>query len=175
MSFDPKEAFKKIKSGLLKKEIEHRWVPVENYHCTLNFLGETDPLMLPELKNLMRMVADRHAPFKLDIHGAEAFPETRMGRVIYVGIQNSRELRSLQEDCLEVLREKFHPEERAYIPHLTIARLRNPKNLSDILSPVKKHHFGTLDVPYLVLYESKSGGAFPVYVPLEKFRLAAHE
>lgn len=120
-------------------------------------------------------MAERHAPFSLDIHGVDAFPEIRKGRIIYVGVQNAKELRALQEDCLNVLREKFHPEERDYIPHLTVARLRNPHNLSDILSPVKKHHFGKLDVPYLVLYESISGGAFPVYEPLEKFSLSAHE
>lgn len=159
----------------MRKEIEHRWVPVENYHCTLNFIGETDSSKIPELVTLMQSVAERHAPFSLDIHGMDAFPEFRMGRVIYVGVQNSKELRALQEDCLETLREKFHPEERDYIPHLTVARLRNPRNLSDILSPVKNHHFGNLDVPYLVLYESKSGGAYPVYVPLEKFSLSAHK
>lgn len=160
-----------MKTNLLKKELEHRWVPVDNYHCTLNFLGETNPDLLPELQVLLQRIAERHKPFDLKIHGVEAFPETDAGRVIYVGVQNSKELRYLQEDCLEVLREKFHPEERPYIPHLTIARLRNPKNLSDILSPVKNQNFGTLHVPDLVLYESVSGGAFPVYKPVGKFPL----
>jgi 2'-5' RNA ligase len=161
-----------VKTNLLKKELEHRWVPVENYHCTLNFLGETNPELLPELKNLLESVSKRHKAFDLKVHGVEAFPETEAGRVIYVGVQNAKELRALQEDCLEVLREKFHPEERPYVPHLTIARLRNPKNLKDILSPVKNQEFGTLLVPELVLYESVSGGAFPVYKPVVKFALS---
>lgn len=160
-----------MKTNLLKKEIEHRWVPVENYHCTLNFLGETNPELVPELKTLLETVAGRHRPFDLKIHETHAFPETNAGRVIYVGVQNTKELRALQEDCLNELRTKFHPEERPYVPHLTIARLRNPRNLLDILSPVKNQNFGTLHVPELILYESVSGGAFPVYKPIEKFPL----
>jgi RNA 2',3'-cyclic 3'-phosphodiesterase len=160
-----------VRTNLLKKELEHRWVPPDNYHCTLNFLGETNPDLLPELSSVLKAVSERHKAFDLKVHGIDAFPEIEEGRVIYVGIQNSRELRALQEDCLENLRNTFHPEERPYVPHLTIARLRNPKNLKDLLSPLKNQNFGTLNVPELVLYESVSGGAFPVYKPIEKFPL----
>lgn len=146
-------------------------MPVDNYHCTLNFLGETDTALLPELTSILEEVSKRHQSFDLKIHGAEAFPESGKGRVIYVGVQNSKELRALQEDCLELLRARFHPEERPYVPHLTIARLRNPRNLLDILSPVKNQNFGTLHVPELILYESVSGGAFPVYKPIGRFPL----
>lgn len=167
---------KKVKTTLLRKEIEHRWVPVENYHCTLNFLGVTDPLKVPRLKEILEAVSGRHSPFRLKIHGVDAFPDLREGRVIYMGVQNSKELRALQEDCLLSLRDEFSPEERPYVPHLTVARLRNPRNLTDILSPVKNAEFGTLDVPSLTLYESVSGGAFPVYKVIQKFQflLSSH-
>lgn len=163
-----------MKTNLLQKEVEHRWVPVENYHCTLNFLGEVDSLLLPELEALLTEVATRHSSFDLKISGVDAFPEIQSGRVIYAGVQNSKELRSLQEDCLNVLRDKFHPEERAYIPHLTVARLRNPRNLKDIISPVKNQDFGKLHVPEIVLYESVSHGAFPVYKPLFRKQLTVN-
>lgn len=175
IAFDPKVSFKKVKTNLLRKEIEHRWVPVENFHCTLNFLGEVDEERVSCLVDLLQNVSLRHHDFSLKLHGMEAFPRTEMGRVIWIGVQNSRELRSLQEDCLSALKNAEFPfEDRPYVPHLTVARLRNPRNLSDILSPLKNHDFGLLEVKKLSLYESKSGGSFPVYKEIAAFPLQSY-
>lgn len=175
ISFSPETAFKKVKVNLLKKEIEHRWVPRANYHCTLNFLGEVENEKVSVLEAILHDVASTHSAFELKLQGVDAFPETSHGRVLYVGVQNSKHLRSLQEELSSALKANdFLFEERPYVPHLTIARLRNPRNLIDTLSPVKNQNFGTVAVHKVSLFESKSGGAFPVYkelmnVPLKPY------
>lgn len=168
VSFDKEIAFKKVKTNLLKKEIDHRWVPVNNYHCTLNFLGEVREEKLPLIQELLTTVAQSHSPFELKLQGMDAFPEIERGRVLYLGVQNSKLLRALQEDLKRGLEARNLPfEDRPYVPHLTVARLRNPRNLRDILSPAKNQSFGTLSVVNVSLFESKTaGGSFPVYQEL---------
>lgn len=178
INFDPTVVLKKLRINLDKKEIEYRWVPQENYHITLNFLGETPQEKLEPLKLKLEELSGRHEIFHLKIHGVGAFPSVREGRVIWMDVQNSLELRSLQEDCeKQLLALGFKVEERPFTPHLTIARLRNARRLSDSISPLLNQNFGEMAVKMVTLYQSKAGGAFPVYEPLFKFPLrerAAH-
>lgn len=172
LNFDPKEALKKLKVNLNKKEIEYRWVPQENYHITLNFLGEVDPTHLDLLRSTLTELSQRHSIFHLKLDGLGAFPTLKEGRVIWMDVQNSKELRSLQEDCQHALSKLgFELETKAYVPHLTLCRLRSPRNLSDMMSPLIKQKFGEMAVKTLTLYESKLGGSFPIYEPVFKFPL----
>jgi RNA 2',3'-cyclic 3'-phosphodiesterase len=172
INFDPKAALKKLIVNLNRKELEYRSVPVENYHITLNFLGEVQPEKIATLKEILERVSLRHSFFQLKIEGLGVFPSVKDGRVVWMKVQNSISLRSLQKECEKMLRESgFELEERQYVPHLTILRLRNARNMSDIISPVEKQKFGELSVRNIVLYESKLGGAFPLYVPIINFPL----
>lgn len=172
LNFDPKEALKKLKVNLNRKEIDYRWVPQENYHVTLNFLGEISQDKIEVLKTMLNELSHHHAYFHLKLHGIGAFPSEKEGRVLWIDVQNSLALRSLQEDCESRLIELgFELEKRDYKPHLTVARLRNPRNVSDMISPLVRQHFGEMEVKSLTLYESSLGGAFPVYEPIMRFPL----
>lgn len=174
LSFNPQLAFKKLKVNLEQKEIPHRWVPSENYHVTLVFLGEVEADRLLLLMEELGRLAREHDPFTLKVEGLSAFPNPRSGRVIWIGVQNSIKLRSLQSDTHRALSAVgFSLEERTYTPHLTIARLRSPRKLTDIISPLVKQNFGELTVEKITLYESKSGGSFPIYQPLGQFSLGS--
>jgi RNA 2',3'-cyclic 3'-phosphodiesterase len=171
-SFDPNLSFKKILVNLKEREIEHRWVSPANYHVTLNFLGDLPSEYLPILQGALLEVAGKHDAFDLKVEGISAFPDEQAGRVLWVGIQNSVSLRSLYSDCKQLLKElNLLVENRSYIPHLTIARLRNQRNVKDLISPLKNKKFGSLSVNKMFLIESKLAGVFPVYESLMEFPL----
>lgn len=172
LNFDPRQALKKLKVNLNRKELEHRWIPQENYHITLNFLGEIQKERLGELQTMLHELVQHHVYFHLKLHGLGVFPDIKEGRVIWMRVQNSIALRSLQEDCETRLKDLgFQIEEKSYVPHLTLARLRSLKGLSDVISPLENTRFGELEVKSVVLYESQLTGSFPVYVPLFRFPL----
>jgi 2'-5' RNA ligase len=156
---------------LIHQNVEHRWVPAANYHCTLNFLGEVNKAQVFDLEDSLNTVAFRHGPFKLKIQGVNAFPTPKEARVIYVGFQDSQKLQALQEDLVSVLRDRFHFQERLFHPHLSIAHLSKTRDLNHILGPLKHLDFGELSVAQIILFESIGDGKFPRYVPLRKFSL----
>lgn len=172
LDFDPKLELRKIKIGLEKKEIEHRWVPVQNLHVTIKFLGEVDDARVPDLITSVTEISNRHAPFQLKLQTIGAFPDLKKGRVLWMGVQNSLTLQSLQQECEQtMLKMSFAAEEKIFRPHLTLARLRSPRNVSDIISPLKNHSFGKMLIKRITLYESKLSGAFPLYEPVHDFPL----
>ncbi len=156
---------KKIKKTADQKEMSLKWVPSANYHVTLVFLGNTSPEEVPGIGEKMRKVAQEQAPFDLKVRHIGGFPTVNQARVIYMDIQRSQAILDLQS-ALE--REFKSPDqyEAQYTPHLTLARLRNPKSCRDLLSPFEHADLGRQTVREIVLFKSTLAGSFPVYEKL---------
>lgn len=161
---------KKIKKTADHKETSLRWIPPSNYHITLVFLGNTHSEDIPEIESKMSEVASRHAPFQLKIREVSAFPTLTQARVIYLGVQRSQNILNLQSDLESAL---LPPEksEREYSPHLTLARLRNPKSCRDLLSPFSHVDLGKQRVSSILLFNSVLANGYPVYERLSQFKL----
>lgn len=63
-------------------------------------------------------------------------------------------------------------ESEDYRPYLPIVRLKNFRDVSDLLSPFKNSEFGKIQIQKISLYEMTSGGAFPTYRKLNSFDLS---
>ena len=164
LNFSPAEKLKKLKINLTQKELDFKFVPTPNLHITLKFLGDILPENVPLIMGQLQELALRHRPFELKLTGLDAFADKKHARVMWIGVQNSIPLRALQAQCEEVLGKiGLMASGRDFWPHLTVARIRNPRNLTDALSPYQGHKFGVLKVESIDLYESVLGGAFPVY------------
>src|SRR5262245_11255168 len=120
---------KKLKIAADRKDLSVRWVPAENRHITLVFLGEATPEQREKIESTVRPVTDANPGFSLRVEGLGAFPEPRSARVLWLGVQNSKKLRALRDRLAEPLRQLGFPIEEDYSPHLTIGRLRSPKSL----------------------------------------------
>lgn len=162
---------KKIKKTADRKEVGLKWTLPENYHVTLVFLGSTNEDAIPEIQAKMKAVASRHSPFSLKVRGLSGFPAVHQARVLYLGVQRSQAILDLQSD-LEIQFKDPTSFEPDYTPHLTIARLRNPKNCHDLLSPFEKVDLGKQQVTEIVLFNSVLAGNFPVYEKLAQVPLS---
>jgi 2'-5' RNA ligase len=144
-----------------------RWVPVENQHVTLKFLGATWPRLVEWVTSAVGEVALAHEPFETHVVGLGAFPNDRRARVLWAGLDQGSRFAGLAASLDEALSREFKPEKRPFTPHLTVARFDPQVALGD-LPPVVS---SPLAVDRIVLYRSHLRRPVPVYEPLATFGL----
>ncbi len=148
-----------------------RWVPEENLHLTLKFLGDVDPDRIPKLIAAASAKLERVGGFELMLGGLGAFPNARRARVVWLGVQAggpelARLARKLDAAAARIGVER---ERRPFRTHLTLGRLRQPAPLSltGVPCPDAKPFF----VEEVVLYESRLSPIGARYVPLARLPL----
>ena len=136
---------------------EARWVPEDNFHVTLSFLGEVPERQVQEIGDAARAV--RSDPFSLQLQSVGIFPRRPPARVLWAGVRHEPRLLLLQKRLEKELFEiGFQPEKRKYHPHVTLARVGKdaPREaVSDWLA----QHLGFSEEPFPVarfqLYSSE--------------------
>jgi 2'-5' RNA ligase len=102
-----------------------RWVPTENVHLTLKFLGEVPEKQLPELFSAVERAVSGIGTFEMHLGGFGAFPSLRRPSVVWTGVELGPTLAGLQRQVEDALAELGFPrEERSFHPHLTLGRAR---------------------------------------------------
>ncbi len=101
-----------------------RWVPADQLHLTLRFIGEVDGNLFKDIKEMLSAVAAEN--FAMRLKGIGHFPLRKRPRVLWVGIEtNDRLLRLRSKIESTLVRGRLEPEGRKYSPHITIARLKD--------------------------------------------------
>lgn len=102
-----------------------RWVSAENLHVTLRFIGDVDTRTAELAHAALREVSFR--PFDLQLRGVATFGE-RKPRLLYVGVEPNDELQALYAriNAAHARAGLEAPKERRYVPHVTLAWLKNP-------------------------------------------------
>lgn len=170
--------YKKLKINADRREVNIKWVPVDNFHVTISFLGEQPEQNIQDIQAALLKTCSGFAPFDLKIEDVGAFSNEHDARVLWLGVQNKRCLGEFKNELdQELLNQKLvtSPDERPFKPHLTFGRLRNPGSVKDMISPFKRKSFGKIHVSEIVLYESKLQGPYPIYTPLFRCALTGAE
>jgi 2'-5' RNA ligase len=101
-----------------------RWIPEDQLHLTLRFIGEVDGGLFQDIKELLASVTAK--PFTMRLKGVGHFPPRKHPQVLWVGIEPNESLLRLRGRIESTLvRGGFEPEGRKYMPHITLARLKN--------------------------------------------------
>jgi RNA 2',3'-cyclic 3'-phosphodiesterase len=105
--------------------LDARWIPEDNLHVTLWFLGEVDESGLEALHGVAAGPF-AIAPFDLRLGGVGTFPPSGPPRVIWMGATaGATEIRALYGSLsARLLPLGYRPEGRPFTPHLTLARVR---------------------------------------------------
>jgi len=150
-----------------------RWVPTQNMHLTLKFIGNVAANHLDFLKQLLSQTADQHAAFDLQIAGLGSFPNPKRPRILWVGLHAPAELPALQRNLeAGASRLGYEKEERPFSPHLTIGRVRqniDPASLQKIRSRLDGIQIGSIGaarIESIHLYRSKTHSSGSIYTKL---------
>ena len=162
-----------MRARLAEAESTLRWVPPENLHFTLKFLGGITPPRLAGVVAAAREVAARTQRFSIMLAGLGAFPSARRPRVVWAGVSSGADhLVALAEDLDVVLRSAHASrEDRPFRPHLTIARVRDAapvRDLSKEIDALRELEWGCQTVGAICVMESHLRPSGAVYQPVEE-------
>jgi RNA 2',3'-cyclic 3'-phosphodiesterase len=148
-----------------------RWVPVENWHVTMKFLGATYPRLVAWARSRLAWVAEGSAPFETSVTGMGTFPSAARARVLWAGLDDaSGRMARLAAVVDDALAKEFRPEARAFTAHLTVARSDPPMRLPAAVGDLRVAS-DPFTVEELVLFRSHLRRPAPVYEPIERFPL----
>ncbi len=145
------------------------WDKPEKLHLTLKFLGDIDEPKLHNLTDAVNEAAKQISDFKLKISKTGAFPSKKNARVLWLGVEDEKESLQKLNQILEAECESkgFAREKRNFKAHLTIARLREPQNLKELIERHLQKDFESREfsVSEVVIYQSllqKTGSVYSI-------------
>jgi 2'-5' RNA ligase len=173
------------RAAKLSEELQHRatasaprakvtWIPADRMHFTIRFIGEVDDGKAAVVRQALEEPL-AVAPFNLTLCGAGTFPKSGTPRVVWLGVTEGREqLLVVEREISGRLAPLDIPEEdRAYSPHLTLARVRDPAGLksSHLVDGLTDHRIGATHIDAITLFQSRLSPKGPTYTPLLHTRL----
>lgn len=148
-----------------------KWTNPEQYHLTLRFLGDVTLKEKEQVCN--RLGTIRQEAFEMDVDGFGFFPNARRPRVIWAGVVPNPELMRLQEKVEDVCRDVgFEAENRSYVPHITIAKIKDrPDELDSFLTRNQDFSITSIPVNRFNLYRSKLQKQKAVHTVIKSYEL----
>lgn len=150
-------------------EIPGKLAPPENWHLTLRFLGNVDPVTYERFLAGLEGIEGQPS-FQIALNHFGAFPRAKKATVVWAGLKRGAgELARLNEIAEDAsIGAGVEAEERPYHAHLTLARIRPPAD-------VRWLEEEDLDLGWecdrVVVFRSHLGGGPARYEPLETFGL----
>lgn len=170
---------KELKQALLNFQHELKglglqgaWKSPDNFHLTLEFLGELNCSAVTKLNEIIRSVVKNYPPFSLKLGGLGAFPSLKRPHTLWTSLMGDfSELNGLRAELHTQLRQnEFQLEERSFKPHITLAS--RPQIGSIDLSAIQSRELGEFLVTEVVLFESKVIQGKRMYLDLSRTSLA---
>ncbi len=144
---------------LSKHDTDVKWIKPENIHLTLKFLGSTPETLVAAIRESLITVASPYEPFHLTVQNTGAFPGEKRPRVLWIGVVDSRPLKSLRDRIERTLSQfGFQRDDKEFHPHLTLGRIRSQRGMIGLLNDLALHrakNFGNFLVDEVVLMKSE--------------------
>ena len=141
-----------------------RWVSAKNRHLTLAFLGDTPKNDVETVLGKFARTYKPCGPFAYHFSALERFPGAS-GRIIALTGEASDPVHDLAMSTRDMLRKcGLGHERKEFRPHVTLARVRNPKHP---LTGVNRQVRLEMDVTRVVLYRSTLTRTGSIYTELD--------
>jgi 2'-5' RNA ligase len=148
-----------------------RWQSDAQLHLTLRYIGEVDRPLAEDVALALGQI--HFAPIEAAISGTGQFESRGRPNAIWAGVRPHDPLAQLHRKLDQAMvRLGLEPERRAYLPHITLARLNGPANIADryladhagLASPL-------FTFTHMTLFESTLGSEGAAYEAIARYPL----
>ena len=161
----------------LRREVDFSvvWADPKGIHLTMKFLGETNEERIPGIVERLASIAAGSVPFSLSLGHFGVSPSLARPRVLWIGLEGDlATLGFLQKTVTEEMAvHGFGTEDRPFMPHLTLGRIRPQQRRSPpaFVSPSAGGEVRrvALQVRGMSLIRSQLTARGPVYTRLAEF------
>ena len=148
-----------------------RWQDDDQLHLTLRFIGEVDRHTADDIH--AALAAIHHPSFQISLNGIGSFERRGRAETLWAGVVPHEPVKTLHNKVDQALvRAGIAPDQRAYLPHITLARLNRA---SGPIAGLLEESGGVVSPPITVdsfgLYESQLTPDGAVYSFVERYRL----
>lgn len=148
-----------------------RWQTDDQLHLTLRFIGEVESHVGDDIHAALGAI--HHPRFDIALDGISGFERRGQAETLWAGITPQEPLKTLHNKIDQAIaRAGVAPDQRAYLPHITLARL---KRGSGSISALLERSGGLTSAPFAVdsfcLYESHLTPEGAVYSIVERYDL----
>jgi len=165
--------------GLISGKGDVKWVPPENLHVTLKFLGDISDDAVQKVKDHLSAISKRHGPFEVRLHGVGVFPDRKRPRVVWIDILNVDQLIILQDEVEQyAVTSGVIRDSRPFSAHLTIGRIRSLSDRDTFFSAMetlRDRDFGNIVVNKISFMKSDLKPAGAQYSIVAEFPLKKEE
>jgi 2'-5' RNA ligase len=174
-----RERIAKLQQTLQQHGAKISWVKPSNIHLTLKFLGQVAEARIPAACSAVERAAHLSQPLEIEVGEAGCFPSAKLPRVFWIGLTAvpdglARLHASIEK---ELVREGFPPDTRKFSPHLTIGRVRSPKNAARVAEDLIATGFARemFQTTAVIVMRSDLNPSGSIYSPLSTCRLGARD
>jgi len=169
----PPAAIRAILLGAMGGISGARWQSEDQLHLTLRFIGDVDRHRAGDIHAALGAV--HQPPFEIALNGIGAFDRRGWPDAVWAGVAPHEPLKALHKKVDAALRRVgVAPDQRAFLPHITLARL---KRASGTVGNLVECSGGLASPPFTVdhigLFESTLTPDGAVYTLVELYSFAA--
>lgn len=148
-----------------------RWQTEDRLHLTVRFIGEVDRHQAGDAHAALGAI--HHRSFELALNGLGLFDKRGVPETVWAGVTPHEPLLSLHNKVDQaLLRIGLAPDQRAFLPHITLARLkRSSGTVRDLLESSGGLTSPPFKVESFALFESHLTPEGPIYTPIETYKL----
>ena len=149
-----------------------RWVPTDNFHLTLRFIGEANRLQAEEID--LALASLRGRSFQFSLSGLGWFEKNGRVNTLYVGVERNEDLARLQTKVETALnRCGLAPDKRRFTPHVTLARMdmNVTPALTSFVQANNLYRSARIRADNVTLFSSFLGKDQPTYTPEAEYAL----
>lgn len=148
-----------------------RWQSDDQLHLTLQFIGEVDRHLAKDIHAALGAV--HHSRFELALNGLGCFERRGLPGAVWAGVTPHDEVKALQRKIdAALLRVGLPADERAFLPHITLARLnRKAGPIGNWLAEAGGLTSPAFRVDSFALFESDLTSEAAIYSVIERYPL----